>query len=132
MSWRRFVRLICLGWCVSACGDAEPTSVWGWGAGDVCFDDDDPSVVTVVFQECAPSCADIDNTTCEATLEGDRIEVVGDSSIIIYPERDCPEGCLEVAATCPLGDDLAPGTYTVVHHGVSSQMELPADTCLEL
>lgn len=118
---------------ICACGsDPERWTSWGWGAGDVCFDQDEPSVVKMVFEECLLDCAEVESTFCEATLEGNRIYVSGFGEAMTYPERECDDVCVEVTATCEIKQELQPGTYTVIHHDIEAELELPADDCLEL
>jgi hypothetical protein len=81
--------------------------------------------VHVHFPTCiSSSCDEVVEATCSASRDGQTIEVTsfGESR---RTGISCTDDCGYMVATCELGE-LAAGTYTVVHGGEESTVEVPS------
>lgn len=96
--------------------------------GDLCFSTQGSGIaIEVRAPECmSSSCSRDPHATCEATVQGERITI---TSEIHWEEKHgglkgCTLDCGIAAADCTL-DDVAPGTYTVVHGEEEIELVVP-------
>lgn len=106
--------------------------------GDVCMGDMDGAIVaTISAPDClSSSCTRNVHGSCEATVDGMRIELTSDISweeTSNRPLKGCNLDCGIATATCTVGE-LQPGTYTVVLGEQETEVQVPLgeDSCAPL
>ena len=86
-----------------------------------------PGEVVVDFGLClSSSCDELVEASCVTSVEGSTITVEGTAIIRSKTGRNvsCTADCGLVATTCDL-PELAPGTYTLIYGGESSELVIP-------
>ncbi|HTV17297.1 MAG TPA: hypothetical protein VMG12_01460 [Polyangiaceae bacterium] len=111
-----------------ACGDDEPERRTFQDIGDFCVKSEPDGRLTftvtvgAVGRPCLSGCR-INTASCQATLTGDRIELLSQLEIRENPGVDvCPAACIITTGTCELAAP-APGDYDF---GFASRFEARA------